>query len=166
PGTRMRLNVISAAASGLVASRPILAPTPLRVEGSSFEPWLSGTTTRSRSAWNRVATAHSTSAGLWVSPSSAPTTPCFPSAGPGEGAGLLKTAADDGVEDRVPAVRDRVDLHHVPFGALAVILREFAERPFGLAHARQQAALDHELRVRRHPQVAGQAFDHGQRPPM
>ena len=39
----MRLNLISSASSGLVASMPILAPTPLRVEGSSLEPWLSGT---------------------------------------------------------------------------------------------------------------------------
>src|SRR5262245_13665189 len=38
PGTRIRLNVIASADSGLVASRPILAPTPLRVDGSSFEP--------------------------------------------------------------------------------------------------------------------------------
>src|SRR5262249_19301425 len=64
PGTRMRLNVISAAESGLVASSPILAPTPSRVEGSSFEPWLSGTTTGSRSAWKRVAPAPSTSGGI------------------------------------------------------------------------------------------------------
>src|SRR5262249_10125584 len=47
---------------------------------------------------------------------------------------VLQTAADDGVEDRVHAVRDRIDLHHMPFGALAVILRKFAERSFGLAH--------------------------------
>src|SRR5688572_21495869 len=50
PGTRMRLNTISSAASGLVASSPILAPTPSHVEGSSLEPWLCVTTTRSRSA--------------------------------------------------------------------------------------------------------------------
>jgi hypothetical protein len=74
---------------------------------------------------------------------------------------VLQTAADDGVEDRVLAVRDRIDLHYVPLGALAVILREFAERPFGLAHAGQQAALDHDLGLRRHPQVAGHAFNHG-----
>ena len=79
---------------------------------------------------------------------------------------MLQAAADDGVEDRVLAMRDRIDLHHVPLGALAVILRKLAERPFGLAHARQETALDHDLRVGRHPQFAGQAFDHGQRPPV
>ena len=79
---------------------------------------------------------------------------------------MLQTAADDGVEDGVLAVRDRIDLHHVPLGALAVILRKFAERSFGLAHPRQKTALDHDLGLGRHAQLAGQALDHGQRPPM
>ena len=79
---------------------------------------------------------------------------------------MLQPAADDGVEDRVLAVRHRVDLHHVTVGALAVILRKLAERTFRLAHAGQEAALDHDLRLRRHPQFAGQAFDHRERPPV
>ena len=54
---------------------------------------------------------------------------------------VLDAAAHDGVEDRHPALRDRADLDHVPLGALAVILRELAERPFHLAHLRQDAAL-------------------------
>ena len=77
---------------------------------------------------------------------------------------MLQAAADDGVEDRVLAMGHRVDLHHVAVGALAVILRELAERTFRLAHARQQPAFDHDLGVGRHAQVAGQAFDHGERP--
>ena len=79
---------------------------------------------------------------------------------------MFQAAADDGVEDGVLAMRDRIDLHHVPLGALAVILRKLAERPFGLAHARQKTALDHDLRIGGHPQFAGQALDHGQRPPV
>ena len=38
PGTRMRLKRITGASTGFVASSPILAPTPSRVEGSSREP--------------------------------------------------------------------------------------------------------------------------------
>lgn len=44
----------------LVASSPIFAPTPWSVEGSSFDPRLPATTTRSRSAWNRVCCPHPT----------------------------------------------------------------------------------------------------------
>ena len=150
---------------------PILAPTPSRLVGSSLEPWLSGTMSRSRSAWKRVATAHSTSVGLWMSTSSSTTMMCFRSneaanapimtflASPSwrflilhiemeahHAAGrqmhvehvrevapqvveqrrflrdraeqlMLQAAADDGVEDRVLAVRDRGDLHDMPLGA-------------------------------------------------
>ena len=38
-----RLNFIASASSGLVASRPVLTPKPLCVDGSSREPWRSGT---------------------------------------------------------------------------------------------------------------------------
>jgi hypothetical protein len=72
---------------------------------------------------------------------------------------VLQSAANDGMEDRVLAVSNRVDLHDVPFAALAVILREFPERSFQLAHAGQQATFDHDLGVRRHAQIAGHAFD-------
>ena len=70
------------------------------------------------------------------------------------------------MEDRILAVGDRVDFHHVAFAAFAVILRELAERPFQLAHPGQQAALDDDLGIRRHPQIAGEALDHRQGPPM
>ena len=56
-----------------------------------------------------------------------------------------------------------VDLDDMALGALAVILREFAERPFQLAYLRQQAALHHDLRLGRHAQFAGDAFHHRQR---
>ena len=48
------------------------------------------------------------------------------------------------------ALRHGSDLDHMAFGTLAVILREFAERPFRLAHPGQQAAFHHDLGVRRH----------------
>ena len=76
---------------------------------------------------------------------------------------MLEPAADDGVEQRILALRDRGDLDDVALGRLAVILREFAERPFHLAHLRQQAALDHDLGVRRHAHLVGDAFHHRQR---
>ena len=77
---------------------------------------------------------------------------------------MLEPAADDGVEDRVLAVRDGEHLHHLAVGARAVVLREFAERSFGLAHAGQDAALDDDLGVGGHANFAGPAFHDGQRP--
>src|SRR5215510_9749749 len=62
---------------------------------------------------------------------------------------MLQAAAHHSVEDGVAAMGHRVDLHHVPFRALAVILRKLSERPFELAYARQETALDHDLRLRR-----------------
>ena len=79
---------------------------------------------------------------------------------------MLQPAADHGVEDRVLAVRDGDDLHHLAVGAAAVGLREFAERAFRLAHAGKEAALDHDLGLGRHADVAGQALHHRQRPAL
>ena len=79
---------------------------------------------------------------------------------------MLEPAADHGVEDRVLAMRDRDDLHHLAVGARAVGLREFAERPFRLAHARKEASFDHDLGFGRHADVAGQALHHRQRPAL
>ena len=53
------------------------------------------------------------------------------------------------------AVRHGVDFDDVALGRLAVILREFAERAFRLAHLRQQAAFDHDLGVGRHADFVG-----------
>src|SRR3954471_12756900 len=79
---------------------------------------------------------------------------------------MLQPAADHGVEDRVLPVSDGNDLHHLAVGAGAVGLRKFAERSFRLAHARQEAALDHDLGLSRDPDVAGQAFHHRQGPAL
>ena len=79
---------------------------------------------------------------------------------------MLQSAADDGVEDRVLAVRHRRDFHDMPLGGLAVVLRELAERTFHLAHLRQEAAFDHHLGVGRHADLAGDAFHHRQRPAL
>ena len=77
---------------------------------------------------------------------------------------MLHAAADDGVEDRVIAVRDGVDLNHLAIGAGTVILRKLAERPLGLAHLRQDPAFDHDLRMGGHADLVGPAFDHFNRP--
>ena len=79
---------------------------------------------------------------------------------------MLQAATDYCVEDRVLAVRHRVDFHHVTLGTLAVILRKLAERAFRLAHARQEAAFDHDLGLGRHANVAREALHHRQRPPL
>src|ERR1700733_344452 len=42
-------------------------------------------------------------------------------------------AADDGMEDRVVAVRNPIDFDDLALGALAVILRKFPERAFRCA---------------------------------
>ena len=76
---------------------------------------------------------------------------------------MLVGAADDGVKDRVAAVRDAIDLGDMAFGALAVILRELAERAFGRAAVRQDAAFEHDFRLGRHAHVVGEAFDHVER---
>ena len=73
---------------------------------------------------------------------------------------MLRSAADDGVEDRILAVRDRIDLDDFAVGARPVILREFAERTLGLANLRQDAALDHDFCMRGHADPVGPAFDH------
>ena len=79
---------------------------------------------------------------------------------------MLHATSHDRVEDRVLAVGDGVDFHHVAFTAFAVILRELAEWPFQLARTGQQTSLDYDLGIGRHPQIAGEALDHGQGPPM
>ena len=73
---------------------------------------------------------------------------------------MLKAAADDHMKDRIAPVRHRIDLHDVPLGPLPVILREFSERPFRLADFGQEAALDHNLCVRRNAHAVRQALDH------
>jgi hypothetical protein len=40
---------------------------------------------------------------------------------------MLHSTAHDSVEDGVPSVGDRVDLDHLPIGAVTIILREFTE---------------------------------------
>ncbi len=79
---------------------------------------------------------------------------------------MVEPAADDGVEDRVLTMGDREDFHHLAVGARAIVLRKLAEWPLGLAHARQNAALDDDLGFGRNADVAGLAFDHGQRPAL
>ena len=71
---------------------------------------------------------------------------------------MLIGAADDGVKHRIAPVGDAVDLGDMPVRAFAVILREFAERPFGRAPARQNAALEHDLGVGRHAHRVAEAF--------
>jgi len=73
---------------------------------------------------------------------------------------MLDAATDDGVKNRVLAMGDRIDLDHLTVGACPIILRKFAERPFGLANPRQDTALDHDFRMRRHPHTVGAAFYH------
>ena len=62
---------------------------------------------------------------------------------------MLHSAADDGVKDRILAVRDRIDLNDFAVGARTVILRKLAERPFGLAHLGQDTAFDDDFRMTR-----------------
>jgi len=62
------------------------------------------------------------------------------------------------------AVGDRIDLDDFSIGARPVILRKLAERPLGFANRRQNAALDDDLRMRRHTHPVGPAFDHFDRP--
>ena len=73
---------------------------------------------------------------------------------------MLDAATDDGVKNRILAMGDRIDLDHLAVGARPIILRELAERPFGLAHLRQDTAFDDDFRMRRHPHPVGAAFDH------
>ena len=73
---------------------------------------------------------------------------------------MLDAAADNGVKNRILAMGDRIDLDHFTIGARPVILRELAERPFGLADLRQDAAFDHDLRMRGHAHAVGTALDH------
>ena len=79
---------------------------------------------------------------------------------------VLETAADDSVEHRVLPHGHRHNLNDVALGALAVVLREFAEWAFQLADLRQQAALDHDFRIGRNAQIVGDAFHHRQRRAM
>src|SRR2546422_667395 len=77
-GQRVALsNMAGSAASGFVASMPIFEVKPSLAEGSIDEPRTSCRTTRPRSAWNRVAIAHSTSRSSKMSMSSSTMTTCF-----------------------------------------------------------------------------------------
>ena len=76
---------------------------------------------------------------------------------------MLEPAAVDGVKERVLAVRHAIDHDDMARRALGVILRELAERTLGLAHARQDAAFEHDLGLGRHAQVVGQALHHLER---
>src|SRR4029077_14644328 len=73
---------------------------------------------------------------------------------------MLCSAADDGMENWILAMRDRIDLDHFTIGARPVILRKLAERPLGLANLGQNAALDDDFGVRRHAYPVGKAFRH------
>src|SRR4029077_18008471 len=77
---------------------------------------------------------------------------------------MLCSVADDGVENRILAMRDRIDLDHFTIGAWPVILRKLAERPLGLANLGQNAALDDDFGMRRHAYPVGAAFRHFHRP--
>ena len=77
---------------------------------------------------------------------------------------MFEPAADDGVEDRLLAMGDRVTSITSRSARGAVVLRKLAERAFRLAHVGQDAALDDDLGFGRHAHVAGPAFDHRQRP--
>ena len=184
----MRLNSISSASSGLVASSPILAPTPSRVDGSSLEPWafrhdheiavgleagrhrpfdfrrivdvdvlvdhddvLDVVVAGERAHHDvlglallalgdlhmEVIAAHAAAREMHVAhvgkaaPQVREQRRLARDAAEQE---VLEPAAHDGVEQRVAALRHGGDLDHMAFGALAVILRELAERPFRLAH--------------------------------
>src|SRR3989441_486151 len=70
-------NIAGSAASGFVASIPIFEVKPSRADGSIEEPRTSCRTTSPRSAWNRVAIAHSTSRSSKTSMSSSTMTTCF-----------------------------------------------------------------------------------------
>jgi hypothetical protein len=67
------------------------------------------------------------------------------------------------MEDRVLAMRDRDDLHHLSVGTRAVGLRKFTERTFRFAHTGQEAPFDHDLGLGRHADLTGQALHHRQR---
>ncbi len=73
---------------------------------------------------------------------------------------VLHLGRHDGVVDRVAPVRDGLDLDHLAVLTRAVVPRELAEGALGLANAGQDAALDHDLAVGRHPHFARQALDH------
>ena len=60
---------------------------------------------------------------------------------------VLQSTADDGVENRVLAMGDFRDLDDVALRLLAVILREFAERPFHRALMGDDFTFDHDFRV-------------------
>ena len=76
---------------------------------------------------------------------------------------VLHRRRHDGVEDGPRARRDRLHLDGRVLAGRPVILRELAERPFGLAHARQQAPLDDDLGAGGHAHIVGRAFHHVQR---
>src|SRR5271156_643583 len=73
---------------------------------------------------------------------------------------MLDTTPDNGMENRILAMGDRIDLDHLAIGARTVILRELAKRPLGLADLRQDAAFDHNLRMRGHAYAIGAALHH------
>src|SRR5690606_25109224 len=79
---------------------------------------------------------------------------------------VLQASADDGMEHRRLAMGDGIDLDHMPLGALAVVLRELAERPFLFARISPQAALDDDLGIGRHANAVGDALGYRQWPAM
>ena len=62
------------------------------------------------------------------------------------------------MEQGVFTPRYRINLDDLPLPGRSVILGELAERSLFLAHLRQQATLDDDLRLRWDPHIVGFAF--------
>ncbi len=73
---------------------------------------------------------------------------------------VLGSPANDGVKNRIAPVGNGIDLDHLTVGTRAIVLRKLAERTFRFTHLGQNAALDHDFRMRRNPDLAGPALHH------
>jgi hypothetical protein len=58
---------------------------------------------------------------------------------------MLKSSPNDCMEERLGAMGNEIDRDHMPFGPLAVILRELAKRAFGRAAPGQDTALQNDF---------------------
>ena len=76
---------------------------------------------------------------------------------------VLELGGDDGVENRVLAMRHAINGDYVVLAGRAVGARELAERAFELAHVGQHAAFDDDLGMRGHADLAAAALHHFER---
>ena len=76
---------------------------------------------------------------------------------------VLHRGRNDGVEDGIRARGDRVHFYRRILAGRPVILREFAERTFGLANPGQKAPFNDNLGACGDADPVGRAFHHFQR---